>query len=93
MYKELVCYVNLFELHQKIFAIDENGNGSMDSGPRGICNIDNMADMIINLCSANNIHKVHLFCGNTDYVMPVVQSVKNYCVRHNAANTIEVEVN
>ena len=93
MYKELICYVNMFELHQRIFAIDENGNGSTESGPRGVCSIDGMADMCIELCLANNINKVHLFCGNTEYVMPVVEEIRNYCMRHHAANSIEVEVN
>lgn len=93
MYKEFICFVNMFHLNHKIFAIDENGNGSTETGPGEFCNIDNMADKCIELCIANNVNKVHLFCDNPEYVTPVVQEIKEYCVRHNAANLIEVEVN
>lgn len=88
--REFVCEVNMFSQIQTIFLLDPEKNISTKFG---LCDLDSMDNILIELCTANNVNHIHLFCNSADFVMPVVQKINNYCVRHNAANTIKIEVN
>lgn len=88
--KEFVCNFNMFDLHQQIYLIDHEANTSKRLG---LCSLETIGKMLVELCFANNVNKVHLF-GNSEYAEVIKSDIDMHSGCSAYSNgLIEVEVN
>lgn len=84
----IICNIQMFDLHQKIYLLDENGE-QKEIGTAVALN--QLPEKIIELCSAYKIHNVHLF-GMDAYAKATANQIQSY--NQNSFNYfINIEVN
>lgn len=87
MSDEVICNLNLFDAHQKIYIYKNDMYEII-----GETNLDSIAEDMLTIGQTHSISKFHIF-GNNDYVDKLVEDLKflNYSKFNN--NDIEIEVN
>ena len=84
----ILCNIFMFDLHQRIIFVDEKGN----MNEIGIANLDNLSEMIADLCTQYNVNKVHLI-GNKEYADMTASEIRFHGAAKYGNHYIEVEVN
>ena len=84
----ILCNIFMFDLHQRIIFVDERGN--MEEV--GVANLDNLSEMIADLCAKYKVNKVHLI-GNKEYAGAAAREICLQGAVKYGNNYIEVEVN
>ena len=84
----ILCNIFMFDLHQRIIFVDEKGN----MNEIGIANLDNLSEMIADLCTQYNVNKVHLI-GNKEYADMTASEIRSHGAAKYGNHYIEVEVN
>lgn len=84
----ILCNIFMFDLHQRIIFVDEQGN--MEEV--GVANLDNLSEMIADLCTKYEVNKVHLI-GNKEYAGAAASEICLHGVAKYGNHYIEVEVN
>lgn len=84
----ILCNIFMFDLHQRIVLVDEEG--SMKE--IGVTNLDNLSEMIADLCTKYQINKVRLI-GNKKYANETAKEICLHSVTKYGNHYVEVEVN
>lgn len=84
----ILCNIFMFDLHQRIIFVDEKAN----MNEIGIANLDNLSEMIADLCTQYNVNKVHLI-GNKEYADMTASEIRLHGAAKYGNYYIEVEVN
>lgn len=84
----ILCNIFMFDLHQKIIFVNEAG----EMKEVAIANLDNLDEIIADICETYAVNKVHL-TGNKEYANAVAKSICSNGVSKYGNNYIEVEVN
>ena len=84
----ILCNIFMFDLHQRIIFVDEKGN----MREIGVANLDNLSEMIADLCAKYTVNKVHLI-GNKEYANVAANEICWHGATKYGNNYIEVEVN
>ena len=84
----ILCNIFMFDLHQRIVFVDETG--SMKE--IGVANLDNLSEMIADLCTKYQVNKVHLI-GNKEYANIMANEICLHGATKYGNHYIEVEVN
>lgn len=84
----ILCNIFMFDLHQRIFFVDEKG--CMQE--IGIANLDNLSEMIVDLCVKYKVNKVRLI-GSKEYANAAVSQIYLYSANKYENYPIEIEVN
>lgn len=85
--KIFVCYLNMFELNQKLYLFDNDTYKLIDEKP-----IEDLIVKTVYNCKENNIKHVHFF-GDETFLGPYVEELKKYGQTHYNLNDLIVEVN
>lgn len=84
----ILCNIFMFDLHQRIIFVDEKGNMK----EIGVANLDNLSEMIADLCTKYKVNKVHLI-GNKEYADVAASEIRLHGAAKYGNHYIEVEVN
>lgn len=84
----ILCNVSMFDLHQHIILVQEDGSQKVIE----TSTYDLLVPMIVNNCNRYNLNKVHLI-GNKKYVSELAPAITSYAVVNYGNNNIEVEIN
>ena len=84
----ILCNIFMFDLHQRIIFVDEKGNMQ----EVGIANLDNLSEMIADLCVKYQVNKVHLI-GLKEYADVAASEIRLHSAAKYGNNYIEVDVN
>ena len=85
--KTIICNISMFELHQKVFLVENESNKEIA--------ITSLEDLNINLvenCRKYNTSNIHLY-GNEDYIKPLIEEILTYNESKYGYNEINIEVN
>ena len=83
----IYCTILMFELHQRIILFNENG----DAYEVGIANLDNLSEMIVDVCEKYNVENVRL-SGNKKFATSIAEDIVATCITKYGNSYIEVEV-
>ena len=84
----ILCNIFMFDLQQRIIFVDEKGNMK----EIGVANLDNLSEMIADLCTKYKVNKVHLI-GNKEYADVAANEIRLHGAAKYGNHYIEVEVN
>lgn len=87
MMKKIVGTFHLFDLHQSIFLIDEEKQSHI-----AICNLQDMAKNIADLCHVHQVNQVHLY-GTSEVAKEIADDIRANSGLKYSNNNIEVEIN
>lgn len=85
--KTLVCYLNMFELNQKLYLFNDNAYELIDEMP-----IEDLIAKTTFNCEKNNINHIHLF-GDENFLDPYIKELIKYGKTYYNLNDLIVEVN
>lgn len=83
---KIFCHFSLFDLHQKVYLVD-------DDGTREICisTMDSLEEDIVKMCVTHNVNRV-LLKGNREYGSAMAEGIHRAGIVYYNINDIEVEV-
>ena len=90
--KKIICNFSLFDMEQTIYIyIEEDGVQRYE--PIGKCGkIENLGNMLVEVCYANDIYNMHLF-GHSRFINGVLNDIDAYSNSAYSNGLITVEVN
>lgn len=83
----IYCTILMFDLYQKIILFNENG----DACEVGIASLDNLSEMITDMCAKYNVKNVRL-SGNKNFANNIAEDIIATCITKYGNSYIEVEV-
>ena len=87
MEKYIYCRFNLFDLHQRVHVALPDGTVDVIA----ISDLENLGEVIPEMCKKHNIYKVHLF-GNDNFTTTIRDQIHTNAVTKYGINNIEIEV-
>ena len=85
--KKIYCDLHLFDLHQSIYVVSEDGERQLAA----MTTMEELPEVISAICDANGIEEVCL-SGNSVFAKAVGEDVLTYSLIHYSKNHIRVEV-
>lgn len=86
--KKIVCEINLFDLHQRVFLINSE---TKEKKCIATVMIDSVPEAISALCNNQKVYSVTL-TGNREYNNTLSKDILEYSRTHYNNNSIEIEV-
>ena len=88
MKKQIICTVSMFDLHQRVKLINEDGQEK----DIAITTLGDLAETITDCAMKYATPNIHLF-GYDSYLSNVVKNIKKYALARYSQESIHVEVN
>ena len=85
--KKIYCELHMFDLHQNIFVIDDDGTQTCVA----IASMEELPEVISAISDSRGINKI-ILTGNTVFGKAVSEDIIAYSKMHYSYNNIEVEV-
>lgn len=84
----ILCNIFMFDLHQRVILVGEDG------GMRevAVANLENLDEMVLESCAKHGVNKIHLI-GQQEYADQIAKNIYDLSVSRYGNNNIVVEVN
>lgn len=84
---KVLCNLNLFDLEQTIYLIDDHGKVE----PIAATEVEQLSEVIAAICNEYDAHDVTL-TGNRIYALNLADNIEEYGLKHYSNNKIKVEI-